>query len=150
MEAIRQRRMAELMQQQQGGGSEEDQKTAESRMAREEEERRAMLAAILLPEARERRTYLFDFWKTRVTGMMSICIAIAVSRIGLVKPEKARAIEDMIIGAARRGALSEKVNESRLIELLEQVNEQSGQRKTTVTIQRRRMAFDSDDSDDEL
>lgn len=55
LEAIRQRRMAELMQQQQqGGGSEEDQKAAESRRAREEEERRAMLAAILLPEARER------------------------------------------------------------------------------------------------
>mmetsp|Transcript_12208 Transcript_12208/g.24547 ORF Transcript_12208/g.24547 Transcript_12208/m.24547 type:complete len:122 (-) Transcript_12208:821-1186(-) len=121
--------MAELMQQQQqqGGGSEEEQKAAESRRAREEEERRAMLAAILLPEARER-----------------------LSRIGLVKPEKSRAIEDMIIGAARRGALSEKVSESRLIELLEQVNEQSGQRKTTVTIQRRRMAFDSDDDDDDL
>jgi programmed cell death protein 5 len=71
----------------------------------------------------------------------------AVSRIGLVKPEKSRAIEDMIISAARRGSLTEKVTEERLIELLEQVNEQSEQRKTTVTIQRRRMAFDSDEDD---
>jgi len=74
-------------------------------------------------------------------------ISCAVSRIGLVKPEKSRAIEDMIISAARRGSLTEKITEERLIELLEQVNEQSGQRKTTVTIQRRRMTFDSDEDD---
>ena len=65
-----------------------------------------------------------------------------MARIALVKPEKARAIEDMIIGAARRGALGEKVTEERLIDLLEQVNERSGT-KTKVTIQRRR-AFDDD------
>ena len=44
-----------------------------------------------------------------------------MARIALVKPEKARAIEDMIIGAARRGALKEKVSEDSLIGLLEQV-----------------------------
>lgn len=66
-----------------------------------------------------------------------------VARIALVKPEKARAIEDMIIAAARRGALGEKVTEERLIDLLEQVNERSGAGKTKVTIQRRR-AFDDD------
>jgi len=68
-----------------------------------------------------------------------------VSRIGLVKPDKARSIEDMILNAAKRGALTEKVSEERLIELLEQVNEQMSQ-KTKVTIQRRR-AFDDDDGD---
>jgi programmed cell death protein 5 len=81
-------------------------------------------------------------------GLLTNVYCVAVSRIGLVKPEKARAIEDMIIAAARRGALQEKVSEERLIELLEQVNEQAGPRKTTVTIQRRRMAFDSDEDDD--
>jgi hypothetical protein len=35
--------------------------------------------------------------------------ALAVARIGLVKPEKARAIEDMILAAARKGQLKEKV-----------------------------------------
>ena len=67
----------------------------------------------------------------------------AVARIALVKPEKARAIEDMIINAARRGALGEKVSEDRLIDLLEQVNEKTAA-KTKVTIQRRRGAFDDD------
>jgi programmed cell death protein 5 len=60
-----------------------------------------------------------------------------------VKPDKARAIEDMLLGAAKRGQIQEKVSEERLIELLEQVNEQT-QSKTRVTIQRRR-AFDDDD-----
>lgn len=34
----------------------------------------------------------------------------AVSRIALVKPEKARAVENMLIAAAQRGQLGEKVN----------------------------------------
>lgn len=67
----------------------------------------------------------------------------AVARIALVKPDKARGVEDMIIAAARRGALGEKVTEERLIDLLEQVNERTAA-KTKVTIQRRR-AFDDDD-----
>lgn len=46
-----------------------------------------------------------------------------MARIALVKPDKARAIEDMIIAAARRGQLGEKVSEERLIGLLEQVGE---------------------------
>jgi len=73
----------------------------------------------------------------------SACVSHAVARIALVKPDKARAIEDMIIGAARRGAIAEKVSEERLIDLLEQVNERTAP-KTKVTIQRRR-AFDDDD-----
>lgn len=55
----------------------------------------------------------------------------------MVKPEKARGVEDMIIAAARRGAITEKVTEERLIQMLESVNERT-QQKTKVTIQRRR------------
>ena len=73
-----------------------------------------------------------------------------LARIELVKPEKARAIQEMLLGAARQGAIREQVSEERLIELLEQVNERSEKTVTKVTIQRRRMAFDDsdDDSDD--
>ena len=49
----------------------------------------------------------------------------------------------MIINAAKRGAIGEKISEERLIELLESVNERTAS-KTKVTIQRRR-AFDDDD-----
>lgn len=76
-------------------------------------------------------------------SFLSLHFHFAVARIALVKPDKARAIEDMIINAARRGALGEKVSEDRLIDLLEQVNEKSAAAKTKVTIQRRR-AFDDD------
>ncbi|KAG7669953.1 hypothetical protein KSW81_008095 [Nannochloris sp. 'desiccata'] len=123
LEAIRQRRMAEMMAQQGGGGkgpmsAEEQQQQAEAKEAHEDQ-RRSMLVALLQPAARDR-----------------------LARIALVKPDKARAIEDMIINAAKRGALGEKVSEDRLIDLLEQVNEKSAA-KTRVTIQRRR-AFDDD------
>lgn len=81
----------------------------------------------------------FRFIETRV---LIVCL-IAVSRIALVKPDKARAVEDIIINAAKRGSLNGKVSEEALIGLLEQVNEQTVS-KTKVTIQRRRM-FDEDD-----
>jgi programmed cell death protein 5 len=126
LEAIRQRRMAEMMAQQ--GDSQADAEAAAARRAEQEEQRAAMLASILLPQARER-----------------------LARIELVKPEKARAIQDMLLGAARQGAIREKVSEERLIELLEQVNERSEKTTTKVTIQRRRMAFnDSDDEDSDM
>eukprot|EP00887_Chlorella_sp_A99_P006253 scaffold3.g6253.t1 len=115
--------MAEL-QAKYGGGqapaSAEEQAAQEEAKAAAEEQRRGMLLALLQPSARDR-----------------------LARISLVKPDKARAIEDIIIQAARRGQLGEKVSEERLIELLEQVNERT-QSKTKVTIQRRR-AFDDDD-----
>ncbi|KFM24666.1 Programmed cell death protein 5, partial [Auxenochlorella protothecoides] len=127
LEAIRQRRMQELMAQQGGqvwrrgrqSRSAEEQQAAQEAQEAADDQRRGMLAAILQPSARER-----------------------LARISLVKPDKARSIEDLILNAARRGQIQQKVSEDRLIELLEQVNEQT-QQKTTVTIQRRR-AFDDD------
>ncbi|KAL6779770.1 hypothetical protein ACKKBG_A13660 [Auxenochlorella protothecoides x Auxenochlorella symbiontica] len=121
LEAIRQRRMQELMAQQGGQAprSAEEQQAAQEAQEAADDQRRGMLAAILQPSARER-----------------------LARISLVKPDKARSIEDLILNAARRGQIQQKVSEDRLIELLEQVNEQT-QQKTTVTIQRRR-AFDDD------
>ncbi|KAL4458392.1 hypothetical protein ABPG75_013257 [Micractinium tetrahymenae] len=125
LEAIRQRRMAQLMGQRGGapggpGGApanpEEAAAQEEARQAAEEQ-RRAMLMNLMQPAARDR-----------------------LARISLVKPDKARAIEDMIIMAARRGQIQEK---ARLIELLEQVSEQT-EKKTKVTIQRRRGALDDD------
>jgi programmed cell death protein 5 len=50
----------------------------------------------------------------------------------LVKPEKARGVEDMIIRAAQMGQLGEKVDENRLISLLEQISESKASTKITV------------------
>ena len=45
-----------------------------------------------------------------------------LSRIAIVKPEKAQALENMILQAAQRGQLGGKVTEDSLIKMLEQIN----------------------------
>ncbi|CAG8853869.1 38232_t:CDS:1, partial [Gigaspora margarita] len=42
-----------------------------------------------------------------------------VARISIVKAEKARTVEDLLIRMARSGQLHEKVSESQLIDLLQ-------------------------------
>eukprot|EP00877_Chromochloris_zofingiensis_P002615 jgi/Chrzof1/12354/Cz06g31180.t1 len=122
LEAIRQRRMAEMMGKQGSGQmSAEQQEEQEEAKRAAEEQRHAMLVAVMMPEARER-----------------------LARIALVKPDKARNIENMILNAAKRGAISEKVSEERLVGMLEQISEQDKQ-KTKITIQRRRPTWEDDD-----
>ncbi|KAL4388478.1 hypothetical protein GQ457_09G003530 [Hibiscus cannabinus] len=123
LEAIRQRRMQELMARQ-GAGSQQnpDQQKAQEEAKREADERRQMmLSQILSSEARER-----------------------LARIALVKPDKARGVEDVLLRAAQTGQIVEKVSEERLISILEQINTQTT-KQTKVTIQRRRSVLDDDD-----
>ncbi|KAL6761512.1 PDCD5-related protein [Haematococcus lacustris] len=120
LEAIRARALAS-MKESQGGrvpATEEEQEKQQEAQRGAEEQRRGMLVAVTTHEARER-----------------------LSRIALVKPDKARAIENMILGAAQRGQLSEKVSEQRLVSMLEQISEKQGG-GPKITIQRRR--FDDD------
>ncbi|XP_048132584.1 DNA-binding protein DDB_G0278111 isoform X2 [Rhodamnia argentea] len=123
LEAIRQRRMQELMAQ--GGMGNQhnpEQQKAQDEAKREADERRQMmLSQILSSEARER-----------------------LARIALVKPEKARGVEDVVLRAAQMGQIVEKVSEERLISLLEQINTQTT-KQTKVTIQRRRNVLEDDD-----
>jgi len=111
IEAIRQRRLAELQMQKTGGD--------EQRKRETEERRAALIQQVLTPEARER-----------------------LSRIHLVKPEKARAVEDMILRAAQSGQLGGMVDEQNLISLLGQLSKNTTQPK--ITIQRKKR-FDEDD-----
>ncbi|KAK8594689.1 hypothetical protein V6N13_015609 [Hibiscus sabdariffa] len=115
--------MQELMTRQ-GAGSQQnpDQQKAQEEAKREADERRQMmLSQILSGEARER-----------------------LARIALVKPEKARGVEDVLLRAAQTGQIVEKVSEERLISILEQINTQTT-KQTKVTIQRRRSVLDDDD-----
>ncbi|XP_039033702.1 DNA-binding protein DDB_G0278111-like isoform X2 [Hibiscus syriacus] len=123
LEAIRQRRMQELMARQgQGSQQNPDQQKAQEEAKREaDEQRQMMLSQILSSEARER-----------------------LARIALVKPEKARGVEDVLLRAAQTGQIVEKVSEERLISILEQINTQTT-KQTKVTIQRRRSVLDDDD-----
>ncbi|KAJ3411349.1 hypothetical protein HDV05_002370 [Chytridiales sp. JEL 0842] len=77
----------------------EDQAAKKAQM---DEMRRTMLAQLLDNEARER-----------------------LARISIVKPEKARAVEDLLIRMAQTGQIRDKVKESMLIDLLGQLNEQT-------------------------
>ncbi|RIA05495.1 hypothetical protein BRARA_K00206 [Brassica rapa] len=108
LEAIRQRRMQELMAQH-GTGKRGNQQNPDQERAQEDAKR----------EADERRQMML------------------IARIALVKPEKARGVEDVILRAAQMGQIVEKVSEERLITLLEQINSQTS-KQTKVTIQRRR------------
>ncbi|PON41727.1 PDCD5-related protein [Parasponia andersonii] len=99
-----------------------EQQNAQEDAKREAEERRQlMLSQILSAEARER-----------------------IARIALVKPEKARGVEDVLLRAAQMGQIVEKVSEEKLISLLEQINNQTT-KQTRVTIQRRRSVLEDDD-----
>ncbi|KAF3594330.1 hypothetical protein DY000_02023101, partial [Brassica cretica] len=118
LEAIRQRRMQELMAQhgtgKQGNQQNPDQERAQEDAKREADERRQMmLSQILSSQARER-----------------------IARIALVKPDKARGVEDVILKAAQMGQIVEKVSEERLITLLEQINSQTS-KQTKVTVRSR-------------
>ncbi|RDY03251.1 Programmed cell death protein 5, partial [Mucuna pruriens] len=123
LEAIRQRRMQELMARHGAGNQQnpEQQKAQEEAKMEAEERRQMMLSQILSAEARER-----------------------LARIALVKPEKARGVEDVILRAAQMGQITDKVSEERLISLLEQINDQT-KKQTKVTIQRRRSVLEDDD-----
>jgi programmed cell death protein 5 len=72
----------------------------------------------------------------------------AWSRLGtirLVKPEKVAIVENNIISMAMSGKLSGKINEGKLIEMLEGILARSNTSKTTINIQRKKYAFESDD-----
>jgi len=69
----------------------------------------------------------------------------------IVRKEKVRGVQDMLIQAATSGRLRGKVSEEQLIEMLEQVSSQVDKKATKVTIQRRRcLDEDEDDNDDDM
>ena len=68
-----------------------------------------------------------------------------MNNVKLVRPEKAKAVEDMIIRNGMAGAVREKVNEDMLISYLENFQD-----KPTTTITFKRKLDDDDDLDDDL
>lgn len=107
-----------------GGMNPEAQQAQEEQRQAAEEQRQSMLVAVMTSDARAR-----------------------LARIALVKPEKARAVESMILAAAQRGQLGEKISDERLIGMLESINDREGggSKGPKITIQRRRPAFDDED-----
>ena len=79
--------------------------------------------------------YLYNF----------IRFEIIVNNVKLVRPEKAKAVEDMIIRNGMSGVIRDKVNEDMLISYLENFQD-----KPTTTITFKRKIDDDDDLDADL
>nr|CAB3264725.1 programmed cell death protein 5-like [Phallusia mammillata] len=119
--AFRAQRMKEL-QSQYGGGNPEQQKKQQEAQQKQQDMMNGMLSQILDQNARAR-----------------------LNSIALVKPDKAKQVEAMLVQMAQRGQIGEKMSEQQLVGLLEQV---SGTKpKTTVKFERRRVMDSDSDSD---
>lgn len=70
-----------------------------------------------------------------------------IANVALVRPERAKQVENYLLNAAKTGKLGGKVSEDQLKDLLHQVTAQ--QEKKTIITKRRKTAFDSDDDDDD-
>lgn len=118
LDALRARRLAELQAQYgrgQGQGSEEQRES----QRREEDMKNSVLSQILEQNARAR-----------------------LNSIALVKPDKAKSVEMMLIRMAQSGQISGKVGEAQLVELLGKISQQT-QKTTKIKFERRR--HDSDE-----
>ena len=86
-----------------------------------------MLQSVLLPDARER-----------------------LSRVAIVKPENARAVENHIISLVRAGKVREQIGEGAIIKFLEELSGSEGAPAVRkVVIQRKRRGDDDDDDNDD-
>jgi len=99
-----------------------------------------IFSIVSAPDALVHLIYIFSFPPAFIYDFTAI-----------VRKEKARAVEDMLLQAATSGRLGGKVTEEQLIQMLEQVSSQVEKKATKVTIQRRRyLDEDDDDNDDDL
>ncbi|GAB65669.1 apoptosisLrelated protein [Plasmodium cynomolgi strain B] len=73
----------------------------------------------------------------------------SVSRIAIVKEEKARRIEDIIIRNSQMGLLHRKIDDEQLIKIIEQVSEKIYKKEPVIEIRRRKQFDDDDDFNEE-
>lgn len=140
-----------------GRGGNDDNGEQQQKMAQMEEQKRQMLSTILDNDARERRESVRVRNCIADAGEESDLIALfrrLVSRISLVKPQKAQGITNLLIQMAQSGQIRQRVNEEQLIGLLEQVERSQGEGSAggagKITINRKKQVFDDDDDDFDL
>ncbi|XP_065359343.1 programmed cell death protein 5 [Calliphora vicina] len=129
LDAIRAERMAQMQSQYGGGGgggnAAEKQKAQEEQMRQQEEMKHSILSQVLDQQARAR-----------------------LNTLKISKPDKAAMFENMVIRMAQTGQLRGKLDDAQFVSILESINAQMPQSKSTVKYDRRRAAIDSDDDDD--
>lgn len=77
-----------------------------------------------------------------IHSILDVDAQARLARIALVKPDKARLLQNKLLMAAQSGSITQKIKEQALIQMLESI---SGAAESKVTIQRR----DDDDSSDD-
>ncbi len=65
-----------------------------------------------------------------------------------MKPDKASKVEAMIAQMAMSGKIQARISEGKLIEMLEGIGAKKANQSSSINIQRKKYAFDSDDDDD--
>ncbi len=74
---------------------------------------------------------------------------MTVRNIAMVKPEKARAVEDYFLRSMQGKPMADKISESQVIGVLEKISESEEKaRKTTITVKRVGIRDDVDIDDD--
>ncbi|EDV95713.1 programmed cell death protein 5 [Drosophila grimshawi] len=127
LDALRAQRMAQMQSQfGSGGGNDADkQKAQQEQMRAQEEMKHSILSQVLDQQARAR-----------------------LNTLKVSKPEKAQMFENMVIRMAQMGQVRGKLDDAQFVSILESVNAQMPQSKSTVKYDRRRAAIDSDDDED--
>ena len=105
--------------------------------------RKTMMQQILEPDARERRTFCMrtgrptllppdlKFLSYRLRKLPHVH---TVSRIAVVRPDKARGVEELLLRMARSGQLQGRVTEAQLVQFLEQISGQEKKAETKITV----------------
>lgn len=96
--------------------------------------KRQMLSRILDTDARERRKCPPNSKRRQSSSTDGSRRVGIVSRIGLVKPQKARQITDLLIRMAQQGQIRGRITEDQLIGLLDQVDQASSGDAGKITV----------------
>ena len=128
LNAIRQARLAELQRNAAGGGSSTNPSSSSSGGAQDlaqENMTITILNRVLTNEARER-----------------------LSRVKIVRPDRAQAVENYIIKLYSMGQIHQKLGEKDIVQILDGLSRDSQQKQQTkITFNRKNIAADDDEDD---
>ncbi|KHC27964.1 programmed cell death protein 5 [Candida albicans P76055] len=131
LNAIRQARLAELQRNAAGGGSSTNPSSSSSGGAQDSAQENmtiTILNRILTNEARER-----------------------LSRVKIVRPDRAQAVENYIIKLYSMGQIHQKLGEKDIVQILDGLSRDSQQKQQTkITFNRKNIAADDDEDDDDF
>ncbi|AOW31352.1 programmed cell death protein 5 [Candida albicans P57072] len=131
LNAIRQARLAELQRNAAGGGSSTNPSSSSSGGAQDSAQENmtiTILNRVLTNEARER-----------------------LSRVKIVRPDRAQAVENYIIKLYSMGQIHQKLGEKDIVQILDGLSRDSQQKQQTkITFNRKNIAADDDEDDDDF